>query len=175
MNKTQTPRQLVHHRKIDCHGYQREDGLWDLEARLIDTKSYSFPNTYRSGAILAGEPIHHMLLRVAIDIDLYIREVEVRMPDTPYADCSYVADVYQQIVGEQIRKGINRKIKALFGGVLGCAHVTELWSVLGTVAYQTVFPSRMKANADATSRGLVGSCHIHSSEERVEQNISEHK
>jgi len=112
-----------------------------------------------------------MLLRVAVDIDLFIHEVEVRMPDTPFEDCPQIAETYQQIVGEQIRKGFIRKVKQLFGGVHGCAHVTELWNVLGTVAYQTVFPSRMKTDATAASNGLVGSCHIHSSRERVEQNV----
>ena len=34
------PRKAVHTRSIDCRGYEREDGLWDIEGRLVDTKAF---------------------------------------------------------------------------------------------------------------------------------------
>ena len=34
---TSAPRQLMHNRAIECRGYQREDGLWDIEGHLVDT------------------------------------------------------------------------------------------------------------------------------------------
>ena len=37
---TSAPRQLMHNRAIECRGYQREDGLWDIEGHLVDTKTY---------------------------------------------------------------------------------------------------------------------------------------
>ena len=46
-------RELIHQRDIRCRGYQREDGLWDIEGELIDTKTYSFANRDREG-IVAG-------------------------------------------------------------------------------------------------------------------------
>ncbi len=33
-------REKKHHRKIDCEGYLRSDGLWDIDAHLVDTRSY---------------------------------------------------------------------------------------------------------------------------------------
>ena len=33
------PRKLMHTRAIDCKGYERADGLWDIEAHLVDTKT----------------------------------------------------------------------------------------------------------------------------------------
>ena len=48
------PRQLLHKRVVQCWGYRREDGLWDIEGRLVDTKTYPFPNEDRGGAIQAG-------------------------------------------------------------------------------------------------------------------------
>ena len=33
------PRKLMHTRAIECNGYEREDGLWDIEAHLTDTKT----------------------------------------------------------------------------------------------------------------------------------------
>src|SRR5574340_319824 len=49
-------RELLHQRDITVRGYQRPDGLLDIEAHLTDTKSYSFPNEDR-GEIPAGEPL----------------------------------------------------------------------------------------------------------------------
>ena len=40
---TSAPRQLMHNRAIECRGYQREDGLWDIEGHLVDTKTYPTP------------------------------------------------------------------------------------------------------------------------------------
>jgi len=33
----ESARRLMHRRAIDCSGYLREDGLWEVEARLVDT------------------------------------------------------------------------------------------------------------------------------------------
>ena len=35
------PRHFMHNRAIECRGYQREDGLWDIEGHLVDTKTYA--------------------------------------------------------------------------------------------------------------------------------------
>jgi len=36
------PRQLLHRRVVQCTGYRREDGLWDIEGRMVDTKGFSY-------------------------------------------------------------------------------------------------------------------------------------
>lgn len=164
-------RQQLHRRLIDCNGYKREDGLFDLEVTLNDTKSYSFPNEYRH-TIAAGEPIHGMLLRVAVDIDLVIHEVEVKMAHTPYRDCASIERTYQQVVGLQIKPGFTRKIRELFRSELGCVHINEMWGILGTLAFQTTFPERYRASAESTTSSLVGMCHMHATPESVEKNNS---
>ncbi len=35
-------REPIHTRRIECTGYRRTDGLWDVEGHLVDTKSYEF-------------------------------------------------------------------------------------------------------------------------------------
>ncbi len=40
------PRQLMHNRAIECRGYQREDGMWDIEGHLVDTKTYRPASPY---------------------------------------------------------------------------------------------------------------------------------
>ncbi|MFN9479965.1 MAG: DUF2889 domain-containing protein, partial [Betaproteobacteria bacterium] len=38
-----TPRRHVHTRSIRVDAYARDDGFWDLEALLVDTKTRDFP------------------------------------------------------------------------------------------------------------------------------------
>ncbi|MDJ0741632.1 MAG: DUF2889 domain-containing protein, partial [Gammaproteobacteria bacterium] len=56
-------RELVHTRRIECRGYRRDDGLWDIEGSLIDTRT-SEMQTFGRGRIAPGEHLHEMWLRV---------------------------------------------------------------------------------------------------------------
>ena len=71
-------RKHLHTRRYEFQGYQRTDGLWDIEGRMTDTKTYGFPNEWR-GEIKADEPIHDMWLRLTLDDDLVVtsRLIEV--------------------------------------------------------------------------------------------------
>lgn len=166
-------RKLLHRRLIDCNGYLREDGLWDLEVILNDTKTYSFPNEYRQ-TIAAGEPLHGMFLRVAVDINLVIHEVEVRMEHTPYQNCADIESRYQQLVGATIKPGFNRKVKELFRAENGCTHINEMWSIIGTLAFQTTFPARYRSSSDQVVTGMVGMCHMHANLDKVRKNTGEY-
>ena len=52
------PRERLHTRSVVGDGYRRSDGMFDLEARLVDTKSH--PYRLMSGVREPGEPIHDM-------------------------------------------------------------------------------------------------------------------
>src|SRR6185437_10129463 len=68
------PREPIHRRQIECRGYRRADGLWDIEGHLIDIKSYAFQNEHR-GEVAAGEPIHEMWLRIGKGFINKVREL----------------------------------------------------------------------------------------------------
>jgi len=72
LDKPET-RECLHSRNIICNGYLRNDGLWDIEARLIDTKNYDFPNQDRGGVIKAGEALHDLSLLVTLDSNMVIQ------------------------------------------------------------------------------------------------------
>ena len=76
------PRKPIHTRAIECKGYQRDDGLWDIEAHLVDTKTYDFANRDR-GDIKAGEPLHEMWLRLTLDLDLKVHDSASYLGTTP--------------------------------------------------------------------------------------------
>ena len=82
---TPVPRQLLHQRVVQCWGYRREDGLWDIEGQMVDAKTYPLPNEDRGGAIQAGEPLHDMRIRRTVDDQFFIHGVEARTDAAPFA------------------------------------------------------------------------------------------
>src|SRR3546814_16757653 len=85
------PREHLHTRRIECRGYRREDGLWDIEGHIVDTKSYDFPNEAR-GEIKSGTPVHDMWIRLTIDAEYRIHDVEAVTAAGPYRDRKRVGE-----------------------------------------------------------------------------------
>ena len=94
-------REQVHTRKIELQGYSREDGLFDIEARLTDTKSYGFETDDR-GWIDPGEPLHGMSMRMTIDEDMVIVAFEAATDYSPHAICPQIAPNYAKLAGLRI-------------------------------------------------------------------------
>lgn len=130
------PRTHLHNRAIDCQGFLRDDGMWDIEARIVDTKTYVVDNRWR-GLLDPGVPIHNMGLRLTIDHTFTVREVATTMDDQPHQVCNEILDNFQKLIGLSIGPGWNRKVKELLGGIEGCTHLVELLGPIATVAFQT--------------------------------------
>lgn len=133
----------MHTRRIECVGYHREDGLWDIEGHLTDTKPYRFPNENR-GHILAGEPVHHMWLRLSMTDSFEIKEVEAVTDAAPYAICPEITANYEKLVGLKIGAGWTREVQKRVGGVHGCTHLRELLKPMATTAYQTIYGAKLR-------------------------------
>jgi hypothetical protein len=128
-------RNRLHMRRIVLDGYQREDGLFDIEGRLTDTKDHDY--ALLTGVKQAGVPIHDMLVRVTIGRDFVVRDVEVKVDGMPYFDaCNRIEPAYRKLIGKNLRHGFRKELYAAMGGVQGCSHVTELFSQLPTAAIQ---------------------------------------
>jgi hypothetical protein len=130
-------RQHLHTRNIDLTGYYRDDGLWDIEAHIVDKKTYTYENKWR-GTVASGLPVHDMSIRLTIDRELVVQAIEVVMDVQPYTICSDVLGNFQGIVGLKIGAGWNRRVREVVGGVLGCTHLAELLGPLATVTFQTL-------------------------------------
>lgn len=137
------PREGLHRRVIDMHGYQRADGMFDIEAHLEDTKTYAFGNFDR-GQIEPGEALHGMWLRLTVDETMVIRDVEAVSDFTPYDICPKAAPNFTALIGASIGAGFNRVVKERVGGVLGCTHLREVLAQMATVAYQTIGPVKWR-------------------------------
>jgi hypothetical protein len=158
------PRTLVHTRMIECKGYEREDGLWDIEAHLADTKSHVHSRRTGGRERQPGEPVHDMWLRVTIDLDMKIHDIEAKTDEGPYPICGDVAPNFKGLVGLTIGAGWRKGIAEHVGGVKGCTHLVELLGPLGTTAYQATGRARQ-----ARSEGKphprkpyqLNSCHVY--------------
>jgi hypothetical protein len=158
------PRKLIHTRKIECKGYEREDGLWDIEANLVDTKSFSHLRRHGGGERAAGEPVHDMWLRLTIDLDLMVHDVEAHTEAGPYPHCGAVTPNFKKLVGVKIGAGWRREIAARVGGIKGCTHLVELLGPLGTTAFQATGRARQARDAGkaVTKKPYqIGSCHVY--------------
>jgi hypothetical protein len=154
----------MHTRAIECAGYEREDGLWDIEAHLVDTKTY--PHTRRMGGRSRdpGEPVHDMWLRVTIDLDLKIHDVEAATDEGPYPVCGDIAPSFKALAGITSGAGWRKHIVERVGGVKGCTHLVELLGPLGTTAYQATGRARAARGAGKSSTKKpyqLNSCHVY--------------
>ena len=131
------PREPLHTRRIECRGYRRADGLWDIEGHLVDTKTYAFSNRHR-GEIVPGVPLHEMWIRLTLDERMTVKAVEAVTDAGPFPICGDIAPAFRKLEGLTIGPGWNKKVKELVGGVAGCTHIVELLGPVGTTAYQTI-------------------------------------
>ena len=158
------PRKLIHTRRIQCQGFQRDDGKWDIEGEIIDTKTYSFDNFDRGG-VAAGEPIHHMKVRLTVNDDMVIHKAEAVTEQGPYRICGDVTGVVATLEGAAIRPGWRREVFRRMGGVKGCTHITDLLvGPLAVTAHQAVQAARMKRKAispDSGKPAQLNSCHAY--------------
>ncbi|MFZ2207849.1 MAG: DUF2889 domain-containing protein [Porticoccaceae bacterium] len=177
-------RRHLHTRTIDLTGYYRDDGLFDIEAHIVDRKTYSYDSQWR-GVVASGHPVHDMSLRLSVDGDLVVREVEAVMDVQPYTICSEVLDNFQRLVGLRIGAGWNKRVREAVGGVEGCTHLGELLGPLATVTFQTLSgdyprelmgkPPRQRgaASADGANDGealfMLNGCHTWRSDSPVVQ------
>lgn len=130
------PRQEAHCRRIDCRGYLRDDGLWDIEAELLDTRSAPFALYMRT--VPAGTPLHLMAIRLTVDDALTVRDIAVGHEHTPYPLCHDAAEPMRGLVGRQIGPGWRQAVQENLGATKGCAHLRDLLASMAPVVYQTV-------------------------------------
>ena len=132
-------REPLHTRRVECRGYRRADGWWDIEGHLVDTKDYPFANEFR-GEIAPGIALHDMWLRLTVDDALVVRDVVAVTEAGPYAVCPAITPAFTKLVGLTIGPGWRREVLARLGGIRGCTHLVELLWPLATAAYQTIYP-----------------------------------
>ena len=159
-------RRLMHRRSIECTGYLRSDGLWEVEARLVDSKPFARREHFR-GELQPSDPVHDIAVRLAVDDSLTIREAQATMRATPYPTCIEVEPVLQRLVGERMGKGWHELVRRKIGRLENCTHLSELLGPAVTTLFQTMSngkePERgisLEDQRAATERPFfLGGCH----------------
>jgi hypothetical protein len=129
------PRALRHTRAIHVDAFAREDGLWDLDARITDVKTRDI--RLASGLRDAGTPVHDLKLRITIDRSFTIVDAEAASDNVPYPGyCDTIGPAYKSLIGLSLMNHFRLRLKDRLSGVLGCTHLTELALVLPTAAVQ---------------------------------------
>jgi hypothetical protein len=156
-------REQKHRRQIECIGYLREDDLWDIEAHLIDTRSYdcSYDPKHRGGLIEAGEHVHDMWVRITIDLDFNIREAAAFSDKTPFAICSEAGRAMRDLVGIRIGAGWMKQVRERIATRVSCTHLMDLLGPISATAYQTLHAAleeRDKKNQSRDKPSILDTC-----------------
>ncbi len=165
------PRDELHLRRIELQGFERVDGLFDIEARLIDTKPYEL-SVGDTHVVPPGEHIHDMSIRLVIDENFNVLEVFACTDASPYGICREAANALQSIKGLSVSRGWSRAIRERFEGRKGCTHLTEMLKPLATVAFQSLLKVRRARPPAVDENGRpikINSCFAYASDREVVQ------
>ena len=136
LSTPQGPRRRIHVRRIELEGYLRDDGLYEVEASLTDTKDVDYPLS--SGLRKAGVPVHLMRVRIVFDTGFNILEAEACSDGVPFVGyCDTIGPAYRKLVGLNLTRGFRRAVGEMFADIRGCTHMSELLLSLPTAAIQT--------------------------------------
>jgi len=165
-----SPRREIHHRSIDMRAYARDDGLYEVEARLIDTKPFPFERLGSPVPVPPGQHLHDLWVRLTVSADYVVQAVEASSDATPYGVCKEAEATLQVLVGERIVKGWSNTVKSRLRGVASCTHLMEMLIPLGTTAFQGirgVVPRQDRIDTPGKVPAQINSCYAYRSEGAV--------
>jgi len=116
--------------------------------------------TLLSGVRTAGDAIHDVSVRVTIDRDFTIREIEAQTDRMPYpGGCDVIGPQYRALVGANLLNGFRKRLHDTMGHVRGCTHITEMLSALPTAAVQTFAGLRAREDEGSAKPFQLDRCH----------------
>jgi Protein of unknown function (DUF2889) len=159
LSPSSTSRQRMHTRQIRYEGFKREDGAYEIEARITDVKDVDY--VLATGVRRGGDPVHDMSVRVTFSPDFVITGVEACSDWVPYAGgCDTIGPAYKRLVGVSLMQGFRNALRERLGGIEGCTHITELLGGLPTAAIQMrASEVRETEGADGNKPFQLDRCH----------------
>ena len=166
---SEVERELTHTRRVRYEGYKRVDGLWDIEAHLLDTKNHDFH--LKTGVRRAGQAVHDMWLRVTIDSSFTVLDAQASMDAVPYpGGCERIPPAYKKLIGFNLVRGFRQRVAESLGGIKGCTHLTEMLAGLPTAAIQTFAGETSEERQDGGKPFQLDQCHaLETSSQTVKQ------
>jgi hypothetical protein len=166
-------RRDIHQRSITMQAYAREDGLFDIESHLVDTKPFAFKRAGGGAPWPPGAPLHDLWLRLTVDADFVVREVAAASDVTPFGVCKETERTLGVLVGERIGRGWASMVRDRLRGAASCTHLMEMLIPLATTALQGIraldFDRYNAAVNTAGEPAKIDSCYAYSREREVVQ------
>jgi hypothetical protein len=163
-------RRDIHHRVIEMRAYTRDDGLYDVEAHLVDRKPFAFLRPSAPDPIAPGQALHDLWVRLTVDGDYTVRAVEAASDVTPWSLCREAESSLSVMVGERLVRGWSARVKERLRGAASCTHLMEMLIPAATTALQGIrglHPERRRT-VDANGVPLqMDSCYAYAREREV--------
>lgn len=163
-------RREIHHRVIDMKAFARDDGLFDVEARLVDRKPFPFLRIAKPEPTPAGQPLHDLSIRLTVDREYTIRGLEAASDVTPFDLCREAERTLSALVGERITSGWSSKVKSVLRGAASCTHLMEMLIPMATTAFQGIrgLAKEGKTSLDAATTAVsLDSCYAYARDRDV--------
>ncbi|WP_228898152.1 DUF2889 domain-containing protein [Acidovorax sp. Leaf73] len=171
MSTDAVTREELHNRGVDMRFYRRSDGLFEVEGRLVDTKTHPFRRLLAEEDAPPGHPLHDITVRLVVDSELQLHAADAKMSATPFDICPEAANALRELVGLSIGAGWNKRVRELLGGVASCTHIVELLGPMATTVLQGIAPLRIVSSddpeKDAQRRFHVDSCYAFAAKREV--------
>lgn len=165
-----TPRSRIHDRLIQLCAFEREDGFFDIESHLVDTKPITIQRRLDSKPSPAGTHLHDFSLRFTLNSEFVIQSIEASSDSTPYEICVQAEKTLFVLIGERVGKGWSKAIKDKLRGSASCTHLVELLIPMATVAFQGIQGLKFKVSQNIKTNdqfGLVNSCYAYADHREV--------
>lgn len=136
-------RSELHHRQLDIRFFQRSDGLFEVEGRLLDRKTHAFRRLLHDRDTPAGTPLHDIQVRLIIDESLLVHDASATLAASPFELCRGAANTLAPLKGLRIGAGWNKRVRELLGGAASCTHIVEMLGPMATTVFQGLAPQRL--------------------------------
>jgi hypothetical protein len=163
-------RNEIHHRQLDIRFFQRSDGLYEVEGRLLDRKSHPFRRLLHDQDIPAGVALHDIVVRLVIDESLLVHDASAAYAASPFELCQGAANTLAPLKGLRIGGGWNKRVRELLGGAASCTHIVELLGPMATTVYQGLAPqrlARMTQQGNDEFKSKIDSCYAYGRDREV--------
>jgi hypothetical protein len=163
-------RKELHHRQIDLRFFERVDGLFEVEGRLLDRKTHPFRRLLQNRDTPAGTPLHDIAVRLVIDENLLVHDASATLTASPFDLCRGAADTLAPLKGLRIGAGWNKRVRELLGGAASCTHIMEILGPMATTVFQGLAPRRLARLAQPDSeeqKSRIDSCYAYGRDREV--------
>ena len=141
----------VQGRRLNIATYAVSDQQILVEGELSDERMQT---TYLfSGEKLPPKIYHNMVIRLLISGPaLTIEDLEVEMPAAPREACLETRQMLGGLKGMRIAPGFTAKVKRLWGGAKGCAHLVSLLLTMAPAAVQGFWAQMSRQHANVVAQ-----------------------